>query len=533
MLNKLLKLIQKPLGFVLKNWKWLSLKANKIAINSSVNVCRHRPHPWSTVHDYVSWTSLTDKTWSARHRPAKRLNPPKNDNLEDFFKQKNQPSGQENDVLGDQRMSKKSTCLFPAFAQYLTDGFIRTKMPDKEHPDEAVRKQNTSNHEIDLSPLYGRTPEQTAALRQFNEDTGKKGKLKFQMIGEEEYAHFLYEGNVIKPEFEILDSPLMSEKFKEFPHIISKLFAFGGDRANASPQVAMMNTLFLREHNRLAGVIEAANPGWNDERVFQVARNITIVLFIKLVVEEYINHISPLSHIFKLVADPSVAWNAPWNKPNWITTEFSLLYRWHSLIPDEMKWGGGKSHPAAATIMNNNLLLDVGLKKAFAEMSAQATGEIGAFNTTTSLLGMEKKAIEQGRLVQLASYNEYREYVKLDKRKNFSEVSSNPKVVEFLQNAYHSVDDIEFYIGLFAEDLEKNSPLPELLNTMVAVDAFSQALTNPLLSEHVWNEGTFTKEGWQVIKNTKSLRDILHRNVKGGLEKDVFIGMTLSDWKPE
>jgi len=75
--------------------------------------------------------------------------------------------------------------------------------------------------------------------------------------------------------------------------------------------------------------------------------------------------------------------------------------------------------------------------------------------------------------------------------------------------------------------------VPELLNTMVAVDAFSQALTNPLLSEHVWNEGTFTKEGWQVIKNTKSLRDILHRNVKGGLEKDVFIGMTLSDWEPE
>ena len=80
---------------------------------------------------------------------------------------------------------------------------------------------------------------------------------------------------------------------------------------------------------------------------------------------------------------------------------------------------------------------------------------------------------------------------------------------------------------------EKNSPLPELLNTMVAVDAFSQELTNPLLSEHVWNEGTFTKEGWQVIKNTKSLRDILHRNVKGGLESNVFIGMTLSGWEPE
>ena len=44
---------------------------NRFAINQVVNVCRHRPHPWSTAHDYVSWTSLTNKQWSARHLPAK------------------------------------------------------------------------------------------------------------------------------------------------------------------------------------------------------------------------------------------------------------------------------------------------------------------------------------------------------------------------------------------------------------------------------------------------------------------------------
>ena len=57
--------------------------------------------------------------------------------------------------------------------------------------------------------------------------------------------------------------------------------------------------------------------------MFQTARNIIIPIFIKVVVEQYINHISPAP--FNLTADPSVAWHVDWNRPNWITAEFSLL----------------------------------------------------------------------------------------------------------------------------------------------------------------------------------------------------------------
>lgn len=497
-------------------WPWFGRKANKIATNRIINRCRHRPHPWSMIHDYVSWSSLTEKLWSARHLPAKELNSPKRKDLENLFKRTKQ------------RLSPKSTCLFPAFAQYLTDGFIRTRMPDKDEDPDPKRKQNTSTHQLDLSSLYGRTPEQTKALRLLSENNGQKGKLKSQMINNEEYPPFLYDGQEIKLEFKILDEPLMSDTLKGRPEIRSKIFAVGGDRANANPQVAMMNTLFLREHNRLAGVIERANTEWDDERVFQVSRNITIVLFLKIVIEEYINHISPS---FKFLADPTIAWNAPWNKPNWLTTEFSLLYRWHQLIPDD-NWWGGKKYSVRETIMNNNLLLNVGLKQGFLDMSDQYAGEISPFNTAPDLLHLEKMAIEQGRLCKLASYSDYRNYVNLKRPGKFSDVSSNDEVVNFLQSAYESVDDIEFYVGLFAEDLERNSPLSPLLLRMVAVDAFSQALTNPLLSEHVWKEETFTKAGWELIGETKNLRDILHRNVKGGLDDNDFIGITHHDWKP-
>lgn len=519
-METVIRILSRPIGFVTRRFPRVGRKLNKILINRSVNVSRHRPHPWSTVHDYVSWTSLTDRKWSARHLPAKKdLRPPKIDNMEEFFRRH------------EQRLSPKSTCLFPAFAQYLTDGFIRTRMPGEGEDDDPFRKQNTSNHQIDQSALYGRTPEQTTLLRLLSEMSGEKGRLKSQDIDGEEYAEFLFEGDKIKQEFEDLDRPLMIGEFMGDPRRISKIFAFGGDRANASSQIAMMNTLFLREHNRLAGIIETANSDWDDEHVFEVARNITIVLFIKLVVEEYINHISPVAPAIRFVADPSVAWNADWNKPNWITTEFSLLYRWHSLVPDTMTWGG-KDYSVTDTIMNNNPLLEGGLAKAFSDMSAQPAGEIGAFNTADSLIQFEIKAIKQGRICELASYSDYREYVSLSRPRSFSDISSNEDVVKFLDNAYKSVDDVEFYVGLFAEDIGNNSPLPSLLGRMVAVDAFSQALTNPLLSEHVWREETFTREGWAVIAETTSLRDILRRNVKDGLSNAVFIGMTLPSWEP-
>jgi prostaglandin-endoperoxide synthase 2 len=423
-------------------------------------------------------------------------------------------------------LSNKSTCLFPAFAQYLTDGFIRTRMP-KPGEDPRLRLKNNSNHQIDLSPLYGRTLEQTTALRLGSQAANERGRLKSQMIGSEEYSPFLYDANgTIPTEFACLDMPLgLVPNDPTNPN--KKLFAAGGDRVNAAPLTAMMNTLFLREHNRLAGQLGSRNPTWDDERVFQTARNIVIVMFIKIVVEEYISHISPVP--FRLRADPSVAWNAPWNKPNWITTEFSLLYRWHSLIPEAMTWGQIQ-YPAGATILNNQPLLAEGLANAFKDVSAQKAGKLGAFNTTEALIPFEERAIAQGRLARLAPYTAYRTYVSLSVPRKFNEISSNPDVVAFLKNVYSSPAEIDFYVGLFAEDVGDNSPLPELLSTMVGLDAFSQALTNPLLSEHVFKESTFTPYGWTEIQKTQSLRDVLVRNIPQGIGS-AFVGMTQSTWQ--
>lgn len=518
-------------------------KVNEFLINKVVNRARNRPHPWSTRFDYICWAGLTDRSYNARLLPAKpypaaeapgtRM-PPKADVVKLFTA-----------TPGAQRICPKSTCLFPAFAQYLTDGFIRTRVAnDPPFGDgKEDRKRTTSNHEIDQSPLYGRTEAQTDLLRLKSQTVGMKGRLKSQKIGSEEFPPFLFDhAGKVMPEFCdaagrcILDMPL---GLSAGTPGLKTLFAVGGDRANANPQVAMINALFLREHNRLAAMLETQNPDWDDERVFQIARNILIVMFIKIVVEEYINHIN--TSVFNFLADPKVAWKAKWNRPNWMTAEFSLLYRWHSLVPETFTWGG-QQLPGWQLVLDNSLLVRDGLATAFAETSSNNAAELGLGNSASFLLKAEEKAIDQARLNKLAAFNDYRRAMNMDPIKNFADLvgkTDDPKetsrrnaLAAQLQQLYGNIDNVEFYVGLFAEPRERNGPLPDLLLAMVAMDAFSQALTNPLLSEHVYGDNpelTFTKAGLAEINSTKCLRDILLRNSTNLADR--FVGMTRRDWK--
>lgn len=518
-----------PFWRFLERVPFLARIANRAIINSAVNLTRNRPHPLSTLADYTSWRSLTDRDYFARHRPPRDPDPrlPPASEAARLFRR----------PPGGARECRKSTLLFPIFAQYLTDGFLRTVMDD--------RRRTTSNHEIDMSTLYGRTRAQTDALRpsaeELSKDPGLRGKLKSQPIagenGEEEYPPHLLEpdGVTVKREFcdrngkPILDPPLGVDKIGAAGHQ-RQLFAVGGDRVNATPQVCMMNTLFLREHNRLAGELAQRNPAWDDERVFQTARNIVIVMFIKIVIEEYINHIS--SACFRLRADPWAAWKARWNRPNWMTIEFALLYRWHSLIPDSIVWDGVPVD-AANMVLDNRYLTKVGLAKAFQSAATQNATELGLFNTAGFLEHVEQAAIEQGRANRVGPYNDYRVSMGMKTAQTFDQITADPDRQKALKDMYGTPDRVEFYVGLFAEDVNLNTPMSSLVGSMVALDAFSQALTNPLLSEHVYNADTFTAFGMDEIRRTENLWSILQRNVPGGLPAEVtadVITMTRRNW---
>lgn len=108
-----------------------------------------------------------------------------------------------------------------------------------------------------------------------------------------------------------------------------------------------------------------------------------------------------------------------------------------------------------------------------------------------------------------------------------------PEVQQALRELYGKVDNIELYVGLFAEDLRLNSALPPLIGRMVGVDAFSQALTTPLLAPQIFNERTFSPLGMRMIREAKTLSEIVHRNVANGDTRQYFVSLTRRNWQRE
>lgn len=500
-----------PLWKIAQSNRKIERFLNERLINSATAKMPYRPNPWSTMAPYTSWASLTDKRFSGRHLPPATppADAPSSADVADLFVRPD----------GEFTPSPKSTVLFSYFAQWFTDGFLRSdRTPPPEGPDD---RKNDSNHEIDLMQIYGLRSEVTDQLR-----THEKGLLKSQVLNGEEYPPYLYEApGKPKPELDKVTvvhtrlAPPTAEQQMKF-------FATGSDTANLQLGFVLMNVLFLREHNRIARQLAETYPHWDDERLFETARNIAIVLLIKIVVNEYINHITP--YFFQFRADPTCFTNPPWYRPNWMAVEFNLVYRWHSLVPPTYRVAE-RDASIHDTLYETEALTTIGLGKLMEEASNQAAGKIGVFNTDPELRGVQQWSVEKGRNVQLASYNDYRELCHFPRVTDFDQISGSPRVQQRLRDLYGAVDNVEFFTGLYAEDTRPNSVLPSLIGRMVGIDAFSQAFTNPLLAPRIFNEATFSPVGMEIIDATHRLSDLVHRNVPGS--QKYTIRMTRKGWR--
>ncbi len=488
---------------------------NRWLINRGVNVLPPRPYPLSTKADFTSADTLSDKTFNCRqleptHADEQRTKPPPDEVLELFRRKEFIPC-------------EKSTVLFAYLAQWFTDGFLRSDR-SVEGKDERDITRNESTHEVDLAQLYGLTPEVTNTLR----DRDQPMLLAYQEIAGEHYPPDLFGADGERtPGFETLR--VIGTKHADVDN--SQLLAMGSDVSNSQIGYAMLNALFLREHNRIARELAGAKGSrdWSQDRIFAAARNVLTVLLIKVVIEEYINHLHPYHFQFRL--DPRGFDRQRWMRPNWIAVEFNLLYRWHSLIPDKLEVGDELLPLEKTTFRTKHFFERAGLAKLIDAASRQRAGRVGLRNTPEMLLyRAERPSIEAGRKVRLRGYNAYREACGFPRATSFEDISSDADIRAGLRDLYGNVDEVEFFTGLFAEDTRPNSVLPPLMGRLVALHAFSQLLTNPLFAPEIYNERTFSPRGREIIDHTKSLADIVRRNVPAD-DGAPLVKLTREGWK--
>jgi prostaglandin-endoperoxide synthase 2 len=168
-------------------------------------------------------------------------------------------------------------------------------------------------------------------------------------------------------------------------------------------------------------------------------------------------------------------------------------------------------------LRSHQLITDAGLDRVLLDAARQYAGRIGLGNTAHFLLDKEganvkRLSLAMARGCGLPSFAAYRRYYGLPPMRSFEELTGETEMAARLRALYGHVDKLEWFVGLFAENYGPSSMMGELLVTMVANDAFTQALTNPLLAANVYNEDTFGKEGMEVVRNTTTLADVIVRN---------------------
>lgn len=77
------------------------------------------------------------------------------------------------------------------------------------------------------------------------------------------------------------------------PLATSTTFLAGSDAVNENSLIAALTTIFVLEHNRIAGELYALNPGWSDDLLFYKARSYVIVEYQTIVLQEMIPALFP------------------------------------------------------------------------------------------------------------------------------------------------------------------------------------------------------------------------------------------------
>ena len=96
-------------------------RVNGILIDRAILKIPTRPNPLSTKAGYTSWASLTDRTYDSRHLPPADRAPAGRPATEDVAALFNRD--------GEMTPCEKSTVLFPYFAAWFVDGFLRSERP--------------------------------------------------------------------------------------------------------------------------------------------------------------------------------------------------------------------------------------------------------------------------------------------------------------------------------------------------------------------------------------------------------------------
>ena len=262
-------------------------------------------------------------------------------------------------------------------------------------------------------------------------------------------------------------------------------FVAGDVRANEQAGLTSMQTLWVREHNYWADRIAAETSLTSDEDIYQAARKIVGAELQAITYNEWLPALTGSGLGAYTGYDPGV-------DPS-ISTEFSTAaFRiGHSMLNSSLL----RMDDTGATIPEGNLALrdaffdpsditSVGIEPYLKGLASQAAQEIDGqiVDDVRNFLfgppgsgGFDLAAlnIQRGRDHGLADYNTMRVDFGLAPVSDFTDITSDTAVSDALASVYASVDEIDPWVGMLAEDKVVGSSVGELMQTII-LDQFER-----------------------------------------------------------
>jgi Animal haem peroxidase len=315
----------------------------------------------------------------------------------------------------------------------------------------------------DGSQLYGSTEERNRELR-----AGQDGKLK-------------------------LDGDRLPEETNPALHGVD----LTGFSDNWWAGLAIMHTLFAREHNAICDMLKGHHPSWDDEQLFLKARLINAALIAKIHTVEWtpgildhpalhigmnanwygvmpkwvkktFGHIGSGELISGIVGSPLDHHTAPYS----ITSEFVAVYRMHPLIPDDYEI---RSHRTGEVVAETDftpiqghgtraVLTEHGLSDWIYTLGVAHPGAITLHNHPDALRNLVRVNgdhvdigtidILRDRERGVPRYNDFREKLRKGRIKKFEDLTPNAEWNEQIRQVYGGeIDSVDTHVGMLGEKL--------------------------------------------------------------------------------
>lgn len=360
---------------------------------------------------------------------------------------------------------------------------------------------------LDGSVIYGTTEARARALR-----TLSGGRLKTSA------------GELLPYNTMGLDNQNQS------PLPADQLFVAGDRRVNENIELTAIQTVWVREHNRLAGVVQRANPGLSDEAVFQRARRLVVAEFQHVTYAEY------LPALLGRDALRPYAGYKPWVNPA-VANEFAhAAFRGvgHTLLGDDVEFLNDAGEeireelPLSEAFFNPGVVRETGVEPILKYLATDKAREADTVivNSVRNFLfgppgagGFDLAAldIQRGRDHGLADYNTIRAAYGLPRVTSFAQITSDPALRQQLRDLYGSVDNIDAFVGGLAEDRVRGASVGPLFRRIVA-DQFERVRDG----DRFWYERDLAARDLAEVRRT-SLSDIIRRTTTiANIQDDAF-----------